>query len=192
MTERDLSAFKAPGLSWDDRLALIKHAFPHGPHAGLDWKVAFDRDVDLAGRILRDVLKADQAVPGRPGPRPALDVSRAEPTVDEWMGKDPTARPYSMLPFCAAFKLLIGDHSLRQVERRAKMSRNQLARLLHGDIQPTGEQMEAIAAAFGKKASWFVEYRIGSVAAAIVHKLTTNPEGSVKAYESLFWQKEPA
>lgn len=190
---RELAEFRED-LPWDQRLDLIRRKFPSAPLMGLAdadaeaaWKRAFDHDVELVGRILRDVLKADQAVPGRPGPRPALNIPRAQPILDEWMGKDPLGRPYTLLTFPEAFTLLIRGHVLRQVSRQTNISIGHLHRLLAGEREPTGEVMEKVASAFDKKPSYFLEYRIGTIAAAIIWKLSRTPEKTIPVYESLFW-----
>lgn len=171
-------------MAWDKRLTEIKQAFPSVEQ--LDWKKAFDADITLLGRILRDLLKSDQATPGRPGPRPSLDRARAEPRLDEWLGKDPTERPYTTLPFCDAFRLLTKRKSLTQVSRKVDMSRTQTFRLLKGDIEPTLPMIEQIAKAYGKAPAWFKEYRVAAITAAIVTALDQKPEQTIKSYEALF------
>lgn len=187
---RDLSAFADKRkISWDERLELIKRVFPSCDN--MDWKKAFDRDIDLAGRIVKDIIKADQATPGRPGPRPALDTARATPMVDRLLGRDPNERPYTVLPFDEAFTMLVGDHSLRQVSRKVGLAHVTVHRLIRGEIVPTGEMMERIAEAFGKRPSYFLEYRIGAIAASVMQKLVGSPEKTIRAYEAL-WHEAAA
>lgn len=190
---RDLSSFRED-LPWDKRLELIRRTFASAPLMGLadvdgqaSWKKAFDHDVDLVGRILRDVLKADQAVPGRPGPRPALNVARAQPVLDEWMGDDPLGRPYTLLCFAEALTLMVKGHPLRQVSRKTGIAHSHLHRLLAGEREPTSEVMEKVALAFDKSPSYFLEYRMGTIAAAILWKLSRSPEKTIHAFESLYW-----
>jgi hypothetical protein len=180
---RDATARK---VSWDERNAMIRQHFPSVTWGQAELVKAFDRDIELMGRILRDVLKAGQAVPGRPGPRPALDVAKAKPVLDRMMGRNPADTPYSTLPFPDAFALLVGDRSLRAVAYRCALQKDTVHRLLRGDIAPTGEWMEKIAKGFHKSPSWFLEYRIGVIAAAIVHGLTNAPDQSVRSYEALW------
>jgi transcriptional regulator with XRE-family HTH domain len=181
-------------LSWDERLKLIQQQFASAPLMGDEsdetqkaWVKAFGRDPDLMGRILRDVLKADQAVPGRPGPRPALNAVKAEPVVDEWLGRDPLLRPYTLMPFQEAFTMLAGDRSLTAVARKCGLPRSQVHRLLRGEIQPTKEMMVKIAEGFGKAPSYFIEFRIGMIASAMIRRLSDSPERSVKVWEQLMW-----
>jgi transcriptional regulator with XRE-family HTH domain len=185
-----------PKLPWEERLALIRQFLPSSPLMGPEsaeteaaWRRAFERDVDLMGRILRDLLKADQAVPGRPGPRPALNPVKVGPQVDVLLGNDPLERPYTLQPFREAFTLLVGDRSLTQVARRTGLSRSHVHRFLRGEMVPTREAMEQIAVGFGKEASYFVEYRIAIIVSAIVNGLVSFPEKSVASYEALFWRE---
>jgi hypothetical protein len=178
-------------MPWDERNALIRRTFASGalmdPEAELAWRKAFDRDPELMGRILKDILKAEQAAPGRPGPRPALDAARAEPLVDSWLGRDYADRPYATLPFGEAFALLTNGRSLRNVSRMVDIPRMTVHRLMRGELTPTAEMMVKIAQTFNKQPSYFVEWRIGAVASAMVEHLTNRPERSVRAYETLFW-----
>lgn len=179
-------------MSWDDRQALIRKRFPStatlaGPNSGEVWRRVMDNDIDLAGRILREVLRVDQATPGRLGPRLALDAAKAQPTVDAWLGRDPLGRPYTTLPFAEAFANLAGDRSLRHLSTKTHLSVSQVRRLLRGEVLPSGEMMEIIAGAFEKDASYFLEYRVGAIAAHIMNSLVDNPEHSVRYYEAM-WQ----
>ena len=191
--EYDFSRFHCR-LPWEERLALIRDALPSSPLMGPSsgetreaWQRAFEHDIDLMGRVLRDLLKADQAVPGRPGPRPALDPAKVSTQVDGLFGKDPRERPYSLLAFPEAFALLVGSESLRQVARRTGLSHSAVRRFLRGDLTPTREIMERVAEGFGKQPSYFVEYRVAMVVAAVVQGLMSFPERSVGSYEALFW-----
>jgi transcriptional regulator with XRE-family HTH domain len=180
-------------MSWDERVALVIRVFPAGPLEDENesgWGRALDRDPELMGRILRDVLKAQQTNSGRPGPRPALDAAKAQPIVDTWLGRDPRSSPYTLLTFGDALKLLAEGRSMRQLARMTGMQRTMVHRLMRGDIKPTSEIIVKVAQTFGKKPSYFVEWRIGVIASAIVANLTAMPERSVRAYESLFWSDQ--
>lgn len=184
----DLSPFavaNARRTTWSERVALVHQRFPSTDMGTDAWVRAFDRDIEMMGAILRDVLKADQAEPGRPGPRRGLDAPRATPRLDEWMGKDPTDHPYTNLPFPSAFGILRRSQSLRHVERKTQISRAHLHRLLSGAHPPTLRQMEQIAEAYGKRPSWFLEYRVGAIMSAIAEGFADSPEHSVRIYESM-------
>jgi transcriptional regulator with XRE-family HTH domain len=179
-------------MNWEERVALIARVFPTGPLTNDEqgWNRVLDRDPELMGRILRDILKAQQANSGRPGPRPALDAAKARPIVDTWFGRDPKAAPYTLLSFGDAFALLADGKSYRHVARVVDLPRMTVHRLMRGDIKPSAEMMVKVAQAFSKKPSYFVEWRIGVIASAIMANLTAMPERSVRAYEALFWQGE--
>lgn len=179
-------------MSWEDRQALIRKRFPAtailcGPQSGEAWRRVMDNDIDLAGRILREVLRIDQATPGRLGPRLALDAARAQPTVDSWLGRDPLGRPYTTLRFSEAFANLAGERSLRHLSTKVHLSTSQVRRLLRGEVLPSDEIMRTIAGAYGKDPSYFLEYRVGAIAAHIMNCLVGQPEHSVRYYEAL-WQ----
>lgn len=185
MTVHDLSAFReanakstqkgAKKLGWDERVELIKHQFPSV--ISLDWKKAFDRDLDLFAWIMKDVLKVDAAEPGRSGPKPAVEYRAGVTRFRQMMGED-----YSMRPFHEAFTILAGERSLSALAAKTGVSRSRIRLLLRGDIQPSWEQMEKIAAGFAKSPGYFLEYRRGVVVAAIWERLTAIPEASVKYF----------
>src|SRR5258707_136563 len=62
-------------VAWEARAEKIVGRFP--TVETVDWEIALERDIDLYARVIRDILKWEQAVPGRPGPRPALDTNSA-------------------------------------------------------------------------------------------------------------------
>ena len=164
--------------SWDKRYDVIKTQFPD-PKT-FDWRKAFDKDLDLFARIMRDVLKVDQAVPGRPGPRPALDYDRGVKSLRQMMGQD-----YSTLPFPDTFQFLAGDRSLSHTARKTGLSRSQVHRLLRGESQPDVNEMTMVAEAFGKHPSFFLEYRAAFVVAALSEKLLNAPEATIGFYRRI-------
>lgn len=183
-------------MPWDERYALIKRSFDLGdlianesPECVQAWRKAFDRDDNLLFQIVKDIFKSGQAVPGRPGPRPALDVAKTQPQLDALLGRDYADRPYALLPFPQAFGYLIGKRSLGHVSSITGLPKTQVHRLLRGEITPTSEMMVRVAQGFKKQPSFFLEWRIGAVASAIVSKLTEDPEKSIPSYEALFWEK---
>lgn len=165
-------------MTWAERQDLIHKQFPSVKD--FDWEKALNRDDQLFAAIMRDVLKVDQAVPGRPGPRPALDRGRAEASLQRFMGKD-----FCTLPFTEAFRLLIGTRSLAQAARRCDMSRTQVHRLLHGQIQPDLRTMVVIAEGFDKHPSFFLEYRSSYVLAHLQEKLLDAPESTIDYYRKI-------
>lgn len=183
-------------MPWDERYALIRRSFQLGDLIATEseecveaWQKAFDRDDDLLFQIVKDIFKSDQAIPGRPGPRPALDVAKTQPQLDALLGRDYLDRPYAMLPFPKVFELMVGKRTLRHVRSMTGLSLPTIHRLLRGEITPTSEMMVRVAEGFKKKPSFFLEWRVGAVASAIVSKLMAAPEKSIPTYESLFWEK---
>lgn len=192
---RDFTPF-ADKMPWDERFALIKRSFrsadlmaAESPECEASWRKAFDRDDSLLFQIVKDIFKSDQAQPGRPGPRPALDVAKTQPKLDALLGRDYADRPYALLPFPQAFSALVGKRTVRHVSTITGLPKSQVFRLLKGEITPTSEVMVRVAQGFKKKPSFFLEWRIGAVASAIVSKLSAAPEKSIPTYESLFWEK---
>lgn len=171
------------GASWDERMKAIRRVFPST--ADLDWVQVFDDEPEVMGRILQDVTRSMQATPGKPGPRPVLDRRRAQPVVDRWLGKDPRHRPYAVLPFPEAFKLLVEDRSVRHVAGRLGWPKTRVARLLTGEAQPMAVEMEHIAQVFEKSPSYFLEYRIAWAVTAFLSSLEASPEQTIRVYEQL-------
>lgn len=174
-------------MEWEDRIDAIKDEWP-SVAASLDgtfnWKAAFDRDIDLLGAILRDVLRTDQAEPGRPGPKPNLDRHRSEGRLDEWMGKDPTDRPYSYQPFAPTLRLLCRNKSHRQAARKVGVPPSTLYHLMRG-ARPSTPLLEQVAKAFGKSPSYFIEWRQRMILGTVIAGLEANPEHSVRYYETM-------
>lgn len=165
-------------MSWSDRVRLIERQFPSTKH--LDWKALFDQDIEIFGRILKDVLKADQAAPGRPGPRPGLDHEVAARRLRQFMGSD-----YSMLPFSEALGVLANGKSYRAIAAKTGLNRNTIYRLQKGMIEPDSFVMEQVAKAYGKHPSYFIEWRVGYVVGALMKKLESDPEISISVYRKL-------
>lgn len=164
-------------MPWSGRREVIDRIFPSVER--LDWKKAFDGDIELLGRLLRDILKLDSAIPGKPGPRVVMDFPEGIARLRQLMGED-----FSVLAFAQAFDALAAPRSLRHLEYRTGIGRNRLNKLLRGHT-PTGPEMEQIAQAFGKHPSYFVEWRAGYVLAAIQRKLAEAPESTVGFYRRI-------
>lgn len=176
--KHDLSAFQELNqekVPWSKRAKVIKEVFPST--GKLNWKAAFDRDIDLLGRVLRDILKVDQTEQGRPGPRPSLDYEVGTRRLRQILGED-----YSMLPFYESLKLLAGDRSIRHLATKCGVSHSHVQRLLAGDRDPDIQTLEKIAKAFGKHPSFFLEYRLLYIARTILDKLSDAPEATINIY----------
>ncbi len=165
-------------VSWETRAKKIHDDFPNVKN--LDWNKALERDMDLFGRVMRDILKLEQASPGRPGPRPSLDMASATKRLNQLMGND-----YSMLPFREAFKVLANGRSHRHLASMTGLNRNTVQRLLKGDMEPDGFELAVIAETFGKHPSYFAEWRILYITNAIVSRLEWSPDTAIDIYRKL-------
>jgi DNA-binding phage protein len=171
----DLSEFTALNKTqrgkrtpWDKRVALIQERFPSV--LTLDWRKAFDEDLDLFADIMRDVLKADAAEPGRSGPKPSVDLRDGVTRFRQLVHED-----FSMLSFQESLEILMAGMSLTTAARKTGLSRAKLHRLLRGLEAPSPHEMEQIAK--------------GLVTAAMQERLMNNPEASVKWYTELVKSK---
>lgn len=179
----DLSVFRelnerGKRVPWAERVKVIRQQFPSVEN--LDWNRALERDVDLFGRIIRDIIKLDQAEPGRDGPRRQVDPAKGREALRRLAGQD-----YSELPFAESVRVLSRGMSLRPLARKTGLSPMTLSRLLRGDKEPDVHEMHAIAEAFKKHPSYFVEYRVGFITAAMASKLASAPEASIGIYRKL-------
>lgn len=183
-TDRDLTHFAASGkVPWEQRAEAIRDRFPSVDK--LDWTEALERDEDLFARIIRDILKLEQAVPGRPGPRPSLDVFSATRRMQQLFGND-----FSLRPFSDSLKTLAGNRSIRHISSRVHLERSHVHRLLTGVLEPDGYDMRMCAQAFGKHPSYFLEWRHLYIIAAVIRRLEWSPETSVSMFRRMDIQRK--
>lgn len=177
----DLSPFieiNRTKISWDERVQLIQKQFPSVVKT--DWYKIFNSDPVILGRLINDILKVDQATPGKPGKRPAIDVGLAEERLRQLMGED-----YTVLPFHEAFRVLIAERSIRHVATKTGLNKDLVHRLLQGSTTPTGDMMQIVARAFNKEPGFFYEYRIAYIFGVMMYKLDSSPESTVSFYKRL-------
>lgn len=166
-------------IPWSRRLSAIHAQFPSTK--SLDWGEAMIRDHDLWVRLMEDIIKADQAEPGRDGPRrKALDYDRGLQTIRQMMGQD-----YSLVPFCESFTVLARGYSLSHLAHKTGIARSVVRRLMRGEVEPTAEHMVSVAQAFGKHPSFFAEYRAAYITAAVHRRMEGNPETSIALYRRM-------
>jgi len=177
MMDYDLSVFDEK-MPWQERFKAIKKTFP--TVETLDWNKVFRDDPAIMGRIVNDVLKIDQAEPGRPGKRPALNIERAELKLRQIRGED-----YTVLPFVSALELARADKSIRSLAHSSGLPKSTIHRLVEGKAHPTVEQIEAISKGLRKDPSYFMEYRVAFVVASMVELFSRSPESTVVQYEKL-------
>lgn len=171
---------KAP---WQERVKVVDEVFPS--YARLDWRKAFDGDIELFARVMRDILKTDQTEPGRSGPRPNLNRGPALAKLREYMGSD-----YSELPFPLALQVLAGEKaSVRSIAHKTGLARMFTHRLLMGERPVDMVTIETVAKAYKKNPGYFLEYRVAFVLAALGDRLAVSPETSVGLYRRLKGEK---
>lgn len=171
--------------AWLERAKDIQDRYPEV--YDLDWTAALTKDDGLFARVLRDMLKLEQAVPGRSGPRPSLDQREVRDRLERLFGRD-----FTFDPFPEAFKQLAGKDSVRHVAHKTGLNRNLVHRLMTGEIEPSGWHMNQVAEAYGKHPSFFMEWRILYIIKALVGRLEWSPEASVSAYLELDDQRRKA
>jgi helix-turn-helix protein len=165
-------------LPWSERAALIRKQFHMATVQ--EWVSLFDRDPDILAELMRDLLKIDQQVPGKSGPRPGPDFQPGVDLIRKIKGDD-----YCTLPFHEAFAILAYGMSRTQVARKTKISRSQAHRLLTAESHPSMEEMRIIAKAFKKEPSFFAEWRASFIAGTLANQLDQAPELAINLYRRL-------
>jgi hypothetical protein len=164
-------------VSWSERVRMINEHFPST--VTLSWRQVMAVPETLPS-ILRDILRLEQADPGRSGPRPAPDYRKGLKTLRQITGED-----YSSLPFHEAFAVLARGYSMRHLGRKTSLSSSAIQRYLQGDRQPGMDEMARIAKVFGKQPWYFAEYRLNFIMASIGSKLEAAPDATVVLYKKL-------
>lgn len=164
--ERDIDYSPFQGkMPWEKRQAMIEALFPSIQN--LDLLQVFRQDPAVMGKIVNDIIKHDQAEPGRPGKRPSLNVKAAEDSLRRYQGED-----YNILPFQEAFRKLKGTRSIRHMAHTCDLTSTMVQRLLDGRAEPSIEIMEKVAKGTKKRPSYFQEYRMAFILASLVTCLT--------------------
>lgn len=175
MADYDISLFEGQ-MSWSKRYDEIKRAFPSVE--SLDWNNVFRSDPTILGNIINDVLKIDQAQPGRPGKRPALNIEQAESRLRNIRGED-----YTTLPFHEALQAM--GQSIRSLSATTGIPKTEIHRLRNGEKKPTIDQIEQVAEGIKKHPSFFIEYRIGFVVHTLSEMMMVVPESTIVQYEKM-------
>lgn len=183
-SEYDFSSFKGK-MPWNERAQIIKGMFPST--VNLDWYRVFVQDPTITGRVISDIIKLQQAGTGKPGKRPALGRPDAENFYRQFENDD-----YSLLEFKDAFKVLMGDRSIRHMARKCEISNSMVQRILSGDQVASVDIMTKVAKAFKKKPSYFLDYRILYIIGMLSEQLTNAPEASIVQYNKLMGINEKA
>lgn len=168
---------KGRRLTWDERVEQIYEFFPRAKDP--DWNHVLS-DLDTLGEVLRDILRLEQAEPGKSGPRPAPELRQGMKTLRKWKGDD-----HSIERFPEAFACLAYGYSLTHLSRKVGISRSQVNRLLKGECDPTPHEMNLVARAFGKEPSYFLEFRSAMILAALGARLELVPEATIGLFRKV-------
>lgn len=165
---------KGRRLSWDERVAMIYDHFPGCKNP--NWNVILS-DMDTLGEVVRDILRLEQATPGKSGPRPSPEVREGMKSVRKMNGDD-----HTVLRFSEAFAMLGQGYSVRHLASKTGLSRSQIQRLMRGECDPTPQEISQVAKGFGKEPSFFVEFRSAVIMAALGARLELVPEATIGLY----------
>lgn len=169
-------------VNWQERRVLIGREYPIILNPDLDGVFADDLAFE---RLMRDILKKDQAEEGRDGPRPNLDWDKG---IQSW--RELTGQDFTGLPFHQAFRVLAHGtngkpHTIRQIANKTGVPKSRVHRLLAGVEEPDLATIVAVAAAYGKKPQFFAEYRCQVIIDHLRVVLEQNPEYSANVYRKV-------
>lgn len=157
---------------WEGRIQQTQDRYPETRHPlTRDTTRRVVAGEEVIARILRDVLSIDN-VEVRRGQRPRLDPDEGRRLLHDIQGQD-----YTVEPFHVAFRALAGTRSLENLRRQTGLSRANLGRLMN-QKPPRKIEMEIIAESFGKRASYFAEYRALMFAELVRQHLANDPDRS--------------
>lgn len=175
MTQEEFVAMgKVP---WEKRYQKVLEAYPSV--GSFDWKDGLSKDLDLFGRVMREILKLEQAPFGRPGPRPSLEQSAKRKAL-QVMGED-----FSFESFPVAVKALAPEMTIRDLSEYVGLNKSTVHRLMTGVIQPDGYYLRVFAAAFDKHPSYFMEWRTLYIVGSMVRRLEWNPELALDLFKEM-------
>lgn len=169
-------------VNWQDRRVLIGTEFPIIVDPDLEDILSDDLAFE---RLMRDILKKDQAEEGRDGPRPNLDWDKG---IQSW--RELTGQDFTGLPFHQAFRVLAHSsngkpHTIRQIANKTGVTKTRVHRLLAGTEEPDPEVIRSVAYAYGKKPQFFAEYRCQVIIDHLRTILEQNPEYSANVYRKV-------
>ncbi len=153
---------------------LTSLAGPPGKATKQAWVASFNARPDMMHSLLADFIKQVHAKPGRIGQRP---MPKEEQVDFEGLvyGEE------NDLPLPEVLPKLV-KVSERQFCRDIHMSRAQYWRLLKGEYDPDVNEIRLIAHALGKPPTFFVEYRIAMVVAAMLKMFQQRPGMATSLY----------
>jgi hypothetical protein len=175
---------------WTAILARVERSHPltRAPQ----WEQLLD-NTDVMAAIVRDLIVIDRQPPRR-GARPLPSYDEGRQRLQALFGDD-----FSTAPFADAFATLTRGQSRTQIARTTGLARTRVHRLLVGVrsdrtrlVEPTLDEMETIAAAYGRRPEYFREYRTGLITALVAEHLDRNPERSTVVVRQLAAQSHQA
>lgn len=183
------------GELWEDCYERINREFPSVPDAH-HWLTDTSTRISDMGlmRLIGDLGNIGNTIKRR-GQRTPPSEELVAGTVQTifrdglGVGAGPVIeRDYTTRPFAEAFRDLVGARSALQMSRRTKIQLDRMKRLLGyrgREYAPTGEEMAAIAAAFGKQPWYFREVRSAMVAAMAYSRMDADPDLSARIVQSI-------
>lgn len=148
--------------NWDRKIHDLRETYPE--IRNIDWARLVSTEPEIFRGIAGDVAKVGVDKKAKPHSATAQAYAQLINT------------DYSELPFVEALNILWGDRSINDMTHKTKISKELIYRMKRGLRHPSFEEMEQIARSFGKDPSFFLEYRIGKVLAAIDVYLRRSPE----------------
>lgn len=146
------------------------------PKAALSksWVAAFSEEPQAMYSILADIIKLAHAKPGRVGQRPM--PREEEVDLDALLYGEVSNDPLTVtLP-------RVMTMSTRRLAELIHMSNTQVQRIISGDYEPDVDQLRRISAAVNVPPTYFLEYRIAMVVAAMHNIMATNPNVATALY----------
>lgn len=161
-------------IGWAERLANVRDQWPQTGH-NRDQILDSIADYDRLGQVMRDVLRVGYEPPRR-GQRSPLEWSDGHARLRSLAAEN--AGMATTMPFPDAYARLADGHSADAMADTTGILPERLTELADGS-DPTGDEMEAIAKAFGKPLTYFLEYRVELIASTIVASLYAAPERTI-------------
>jgi DNA-binding phage protein len=153
---------------WDKKIHKLRDAYPE--IKGINWSKILGTEPEVFRSIVGGV--------GKNGSNKTGTHSESNQKFAQIFNDD-----YSELPFIEALNVLWADRSLSDMVVKTGVSRQIIYDMKRGKRHPSFEEMAQIAEAFDRDPSFFLEYRIGKVLAAIDTFLVRSPETASSWYK---------
>lgn len=139
------------------------------------WVAAFSEEPQAMYSILSDIIKLAHAKPGRVGQRP---MPREEEV-------DLDALLYGQVsndPLTDTLPRLMNGTSVRRLAKQVRVSNTTMQRVLSGEYEPDIDQLRRISSALSVPPTYFLEYRVAMVVAALHNVMAENPNVATVLY----------